>query len=117
MRKVLFYQTASGKCPVEQFLDTLNAKQAKKVTWVLALIEELVFVPSQYFTKLENTDGIWEVRVQVGGDIFRILGFLQGNNIVLLTNAFQKKTQKTPQQEIELAQQRKRDYLARRGTK
>jgi len=100
---------------VEEFLDSLNAKQAKKATWVLKLVEELDFVPSQYFTKLENTEGIWEVRIQVGGNIFRILGFLDGNNLVVLTSGFQKKTQKTPTQEIALAEQRRRDYLARKG--
>jgi phage-related protein len=115
VRQVLFYKTAATKCPVEEFLDALSAKQAKKVTWVLKLLEELAFVPSQYFSKLENTTGIWEVRAQVGGDIFRILCFMDGNNVVVLTNGFQKKTQKTPRQEIDIAEQRKRDYLARKG--
>ena len=93
----------------------MDAKQAKKATWVLKLVEELDFVPSQYFTKLENTEGIWEVRIQVGGNIFRLLGFFDGHNLVVLTSGFQKKTQKTPTQEIALAEQRKRDFLARRG--
>jgi len=51
-------------------------------------------VPVQYFKKLVNTDDIWEVRVQVGNNIFRILGFLDDERLVVLNHAFQKKTQK-----------------------
>jgi len=58
MREVIFYKTQNGDCPIEKFLDSLSAKQAKKVTWVLSLIEELAFVPKQYFKKLEDTDDV-----------------------------------------------------------
>ncbi|MEA5532901.1 type II toxin-antitoxin system RelE/ParE family toxin [Crocosphaera sp. XPORK-15E] len=54
------------------------------------------------------------VRVQFGNNIFRLLGFFVENNVLILTNGFTKKTQKTPSQEINLAHQRKRDYLNRR---
>ncbi len=46
MKEIVFYRTESGKCPVEEFLDSLTAKQAQKVVWVLNLIEELDDVPS-----------------------------------------------------------------------
>lgn len=82
--------------------------------WVLRLIQEIDSVPSQYFKKLVNTDDIWEVRVNVGSNTFRLLGFFDQNNLIILTNGFAKKTQKTPSQEIELAEQRKRDYLSRK---
>jgi hypothetical protein len=49
MREILFYKTASGNCPVEEFLKLLSAKQAKKVTWVLSLVEELPSIPVKYF--------------------------------------------------------------------
>ena len=104
----------SGRCPVEEFLDSLESKQAQKVAWVLQLVEELDLVPVQYFKKLVGSDEIWEVRVQVGGNIFRILGFLDGAELVVLNHAFQKKTQKTPRKEIQTAERRKRDYLARK---
>ena len=52
MREILFYRTESGSSPVEDFLDSLESKQAQKVAWVLQLIEELDVVPSQYFKKL-----------------------------------------------------------------
>jgi len=55
MRKVNFYKTASGRSPIEEFLDTLTAKQAQKIAWVLNLVEELNIVPAQYFQKMKNT--------------------------------------------------------------
>jgi len=100
--------------PVEAFLDSLQSKQAQKVAWVLQLIEDLDVIPVQYFKKLVNTDGIWEVRIQVGSNIFRILGFLDGDQLIVLNHAFQKKTQKTPKKVIKLAETRKRNYLDRR---
>ncbi len=114
MRTVNFYRTESGNCPVEEFLDALSGKQAQKVVWVLRLIEELDNVPGQYLKKLVNTEAIWEVRVQFGGHIFRLLGFFDGSSLLILTNGFVKKSQKTPAQEIELATRRKNEYLARR---
>ncbi len=115
MREVRFYRVDSGACPVVEFLDSLSGKQAQKITWVLRLIEEMELVPAQYFRKLKNTDDLWEVRVQVGNNIFRLLGFLDGENLIILNHGFQKKTQKTPRKEIQLAENRKRDYLGRRN--
>jgi phage-related protein len=114
MREIEFYRTASGRCPVEEFLDSLSDKQARKVTWVLRLIKTLNPVPKQYFKMLTATEGIWEVRIQFGNDIFRILSFFDGTQLVVLANGFAKKTQKVPQQEIELAQQRRKDYFERK---
>jgi phage-related protein len=95
-------------------LDSLTGKQAQKVLWVLRLIEELDTVPSQYLQKLVNTEDIWEVRVQFGGNIFRLLGFFDGSTLLILTNSFAKKSQKTPRQEIALATRRKNEYLSRK---
>jgi len=80
----------------------------------LRLIRERNPIPSNYFSKLDNTDDIWEVRVQFGANIFRLLGFFWDTKLIVLTHDFQKKTQKTPKQHIELAESRKRDYLSRR---
>lgn len=115
MKQIKFYHTRSGKSPIEEFLDSLKPKHAKKVTWTLQLIEDMDQVPVQYFKKLKNTDDIWEVRARIGSHSFRLLGFITGDEFVVLTNGFKKKSQKTPKQEIELAEQRKADYLARNG--
>ena len=114
MREVRFYRTKSGDCPVEEFLDGLSGKQAQKVVWVLRLVEELDPVPSQYFKRLVDTDDLWEVRAQFGGDTFRLIGFFDGARLLVLTSGFAKKTEKVPRQEIAVAEKRRQDYLSRR---
>jgi len=114
MREVLFYQTASGQKPIEDFLDQLSSKQAQKVTWVLKLIEEFDRAPSNYFKKMVNASELWEIRVTGGSDIFRLIGFFDGPNLVVLAHAFQKKTQKTPKQAIKIAEERKKEYFRRK---
>mgnify|MGYP000100162741 FL=1 len=113
MRKIQFYRTTSGYCPVEDFLDSLSGKEAQKVAWVLQLIEELDIITTQYFKKLIDTNAIWEVKIKFGSNIFRILGFLASNNMIVLNHAFQKKTQKTPKSAIKLAEKRKQDFINR----
>ena len=110
IKTISFYRTASGKCPVEEHLDSLSDKQATKIAWVLKLIRELDHISSKYLKKLVNTNDIWEVRVAVGGNTFHLLGFFDGPELIILTNSFQKKSRKTPAKEIRLAEKRKRDY-------
>lgn len=112
-REIRFYRTVTGRCPVEEFLDSLSGKQAKKIAWVLSLIEDLDVVPSRYFKKLVNTEGIWEARVDAGRDTFRLLAFIDRQAIVVLTLGFKKKSQKTPKKFIALSEQRKAEYFRR----
>lgn len=114
MREILFYESASGQKPIEDFIDKISSKQAQKVTWVLKLIEELDRVPSNYFKTMVNTDELWEVRASVGSGIFRLLAFYDGPNLIVLAHAFQKKTQKTPIQAIKVAEERRKDYFRRK---
>ena len=80
----------------------------------LNLIETRRVVDAKYLKKLTGTTGIWEVRVASGGSIFHILAFLDGGDLIVLNHGFQKKTQKTPRQYIDLAERRKADYLRRK---
>ncbi len=114
IKSIIFYTTKSGKCPVKAHLDTLSDSQVTKIAWVLKLIRELDQVPIKYFKKLINTDNIWEVRVDAGKNTFRLLGFFHGRELIILTNSFQKKSQKTPKNEIKLAKKRKKAFLSRR---
>ena len=114
MRTVRFYRTEGGRCPVEEFLDSLPSKAAQKVAWVLKLVRELDAIPSRYFKKLADTDGLWECRVEHGGNISRLLAFFDQGDIVVLTHGFAKKTQKTPRDQIHRATQLRVDYLRRR---
>lgn len=112
-REILFYWTVNQKCPVEDFLDSLPSKAAQKVTWVLGLLEDLEIIPAQYFTKMPGTDDIWECRAKLGSNIYRIFAFWDGNKIIL-THGFIKKTRKTPANEIEKAENYKKDYSQRK---
>ena len=114
MRTIQFYRSASGHCPVEEFLDSLSDVHAQKVAWVLRLVESLDRVPPQYIKKLVGNDDIWEIRAQMGGMSYRFLGFFDGATLLILTSGFSKKQRKTPSREIELAIQRRKDYLQRR---
>jgi phage-related protein len=114
VRIIQFYRTTSGRNPIEEFLDSLPDRDAQKVTWVLRLVERLDLVPQQYFKKLVGTEDLWEIRPQISGNHYRLLGFFDGPQLLILTNGFMKKRQKTPRQEIELANKRRADYLQRR---
>jgi len=112
-RIVIFYRTIDGKCPVQEFLDSLSGKVAQKIVWVLRLLEDLDKVPSSYFKKLIGTEEIWECRIQFGSNAYRIFCFFIDNSVVL-THGFVKKSQRTPVQEIEKAEAYRRDFLRRR---
>ncbi len=53
---------------------------------------------------MTNSTGIFEIRVEVGSDIFRVFSFFDQGNLIVLVNGFQKKTQKAPKKELELAE-------------
>ncbi|WP_240534717.1 type II toxin-antitoxin system RelE/ParE family toxin [Pedobacter aquae] len=67
------------------------------------LIKVTPKVPEKLFKHLQGTKGLYEIRVEVGNNIYRIFSFFDKGNLVVLGNAFQKKSQKTPKQEIEKA--------------
>lgn len=85
------------------FYNVLDGNVQAKIEWTLNLIRVTQKVPEKYFSHMTGTKGLYEVRVEVGSNIFRIFSFFDKGNIVVLGNGFQKKTQKTPKQEIEKA--------------
>ncbi len=104
-RELFFY-----KDYFNDFYDKQTAKVQKKILWTLRVIEDLDRIPEIYFKHLEGTNGLYEIRVQSGSDIFRIFCFFDDNNLVVVAHGFQKKTQKTPDKEIERAEKLKREY-------
>jgi phage-related protein len=85
------------------FYEIQNSDVQKKIEWTLNLIQVTNQIPEKYFKHLEGTVGLFEIRVEVSGIIFRIFCFFDKGNLVVLGNGFQKKTQKTPKKEIEKA--------------
>ena len=104
-RTIIFY-----KDYFEEFFVKQREKVKAKIIWTLELIEELERIPETYLKHLENTEGLFEIRIQQGSDIFRIFCFFDEGKIIVLTNGFQKKTQKTPRKEIEKAIKIKSEY-------
>ena len=82
------------------FYENQSESVQRKIEWTLKLIQITQKVPEKYFKHLEGTKGLYEIRVEVSGNIYRIFSFFDKGNLVVLGNAFQKKTQKTPKQEV-----------------
>jgi phage-related protein len=104
-RNITFYKNY-----FQEFFDKQNKKVKAKIVWTFDLVEDLQRVPEIYLKHIENTDGLYEIRVQSGSDIFRIFCFFDEGRLVVLANGFQKKTQKTPKKEIEMALKIKLEY-------
>lgn len=104
-RKIIFYRNY-----FQDFFDKQSKKVKAKIVWTFDLVEDLKRVSETYLKHIENTDGLYEIRVQQGSDIFRIFCFFDHGQLVVLANGFQKKTQKTPKKEIDLALKIKKEY-------
>lgn len=104
-REIVFY-----KDYFQQFFDRQTDKVKDKIVWTFEIIEELKQVPSTYLKHLKETDGLYEIRVKQGGNIYRIFCFFDKGKLVVIINGFQKKTQKTPKKEIKKALKIKQDY-------
>jgi phage-related protein len=89
----------------------------KKFNWTLELIASIDHVPKKYFQHMEGTTGLYEIRVEVGNNIFRAFAFFDEGKLIVLANAFQKKSQKTPRNEIALAKKIKEEYFHEKDNK
>ena len=92
------------------FYHKQRQKVKDKIIWTFKLSETIQQVPTDYLEHMEETDGLYEIRVKFGSDIFRIFCFFDEGRIIVLANGFQKKTQKTPKTEIEKALKIKKEY-------
>lgn len=93
-----------------EFHKQQKQKVKDKILWTFRIIENQKRIPSDYLKHLEGTEGLYEIRVQQGSDIFRIFCFFDEGKIIVIANGFQKKTQKTPKSEIEKALKIKKEY-------
>ena len=82
----------------------------KKIDWTLLILRSTRIVPEKFLKNLTNTDGLWELRISAGNGIFRLFCFFDKGNLIILLNGFQKKTQKTPKNEIKKAERLKKEY-------
>ena len=105
VRKVLFFGEG-----FETYLSSCSEKTKKKFIMTLWLIEELSQVPVAKLKKLTNANGLYEIRVKSEGNEHRALCFFNSDNELVVVTGFQKKSQKTPPQQIKNAQAKKRTY-------
>ncbi|MFD1873321.1 type II toxin-antitoxin system RelE/ParE family toxin [Hymenobacter bucti] len=93
------------------FFATLKPEVQKKFNWTLKLLSTVDRVPEKYFKHITGSSGLYEIRVEVGSDIYRVFSFFDKGKLVILVNGFQKKTPKTPKNELELAEKIKQQYF------
>jgi len=105
IREVIAYQHY-----FEKFLRKQPIKVQNKIFKIIEAIETLERIPSQYLKHLENTDGLYEARIKLGSNIWRVFCFFDKGKLVILLNGFQKKSQKTPKNEIDKALKLKAEY-------
>lgn len=106
VRTIIIYKDYFVKFYKEQ-----DNKVQQKIEYVLDLLRFEKQIPKKFFKQLENTNGIYEIRVITTFKSIRLLCFLDDGNLVVLTNCFHKKTQKTPRREIKQAEKLKKEYL------
>ncbi|MFR9592187.1 MAG: type II toxin-antitoxin system RelE/ParE family toxin [Rikenellaceae bacterium] len=109
-REVITY-----KSYFEDFFKEQTPKVRDKIIKILDIIEQVERIPTTYLKYIEGTDGLFEVRVQLASNIFRIFCFFDNGKLVVLLSGFQKKTQKTPRREIERAVSIMKEYYNEKG--
>ncbi len=97
-RTVIRYKNA-----FDDFLREQRPKVVDKIIQTLRMIEVIERIPATHLKHIEGTDGLFEIRIQMGSDIFRVFCFFDDGQLVILLSGFQKKTQKTPAKEINKA--------------
>jgi phage-related protein len=106
VRKIIFYEGYFSSFYFDQTEDV-----QEKIDFVLDLISNVERVPVKFLKYLESTDGLYEIRVKVGSNIYRIFCFFDEGKLVVLLNGFQKKTEKTPKKELNQAEKIKKKYF------
>lgn len=95
----------------KEFYIKASESVKEKIGYVFRIIKTVDKVSEKFLKHIEGTQGLYEIRVEVGSNIYRIFCCFDKGNIVVLLNAFQKKDQKTPRQEIVLAEKLKKEYF------
>ena len=94
-----------------EFYIAQDKKVQEKVEYAFKLIRTVERVPEKFLKHIESTEGLYEIRIKYGSDIFRIFCCFDKGRIIVLFNAFQKKTQKTPKKEIEKGLKLMQEYF------
>lgn len=110
--KLIAYEKENGEVPVEEFLNSISLKMRAKIYGLMGILQEKGNLLREPYSK-HLEDGIFELRCKFGSDITRILYFFYYEGKIVMTNGFVKKTRKTPKEEIQLAKNRRKDFIER----
>jgi phage-related protein len=111
-REIIFY----GEHFVQYYL-ALPGRLQEKIEYIFKLIKTVERIPEKFLKHIEGTAGLFEIRIEFSGNAHRIFCCFDGGSLVVLFNAFQKKTQKTPAREIDLAERLMKEYFEQKGKK
>ncbi len=111
IREIKFYENF-----FIDFYISLNTSIQEKIEYVFKVIRTVDMIPQKFLKHIEGTDGLYEIRIKVGSDIYRIFCCFDEGRIVVLFNGFQKKSQKTPKKEINRALKIKNNYFENKKT-
>ena len=109
---IIAYEKENGEVPVEDFIISLDVKMRAKIYGLLTVLQDKGNMLREPYSK-HLDDGIFELRCKQGSDSIRVLYFFYYEGKIILTNGFVKKTQKTPLDEIQLAKDRRKDFIER----
>lgn len=110
IRQIIYY-----KHYFDEFFNEQTEKVKRKIDEVLFLISLVERVPKKFLDHMTGTTGLYEIRIELGSNIYRIFCCFDEGRIVVLFNGFQKKTQKTPKAEIEKAEKLKAEYFKQKN--
>jgi len=110
IRKIEFFENH-----FVDFYSELEQKIKDKINYVFYVIKFIQIVPTTFLKHIEGTDGLYEIRVEYKSNIYRIFCCFDHGNVVVLFNAFQKKTSKLPAKEIEKALRLKNEYFDKKS--
>ncbi len=105
-RRLIFFRNYYS-----DFFNKQSEKVKDKIDYVLILVTIAERIPKKFFKQITGSEGLYEVRIEFEGNIYRIFCCFDQGNLVVLFNGFQKKSQKTPRKEIEKAMQIKKEYF------
>jgi phage-related protein len=106
IRKIIYYKNY-----YRDFFNSLNSDVKRKFNWTLQLIATIDRIPEKYLKHITDSSGIYEIRVEVGSDTYRVFCFFDKGYLVILINGFKKKTEKTDKSEIRIAEKLKKQYF------
>jgi phage-related protein len=109
-----YYTTPEGRCPVKEFIDSLSVEGQAKYILITQLLREYgIHVKEPYVRQITGHKKLYEIRIRDKSGISRILYFAHSGKKFVLLHGFVKKTDKTPSREIEITEQRIKEYLSK----